>query len=105
MADAIALQFLSVSLSKGQLAQFFSYQLTSMLDRACVSVISAPLCPVGRARRADERRVVRRSPPVAHWAYNQRVLHVAYFASRRVVFMRWTLSPARCPTVSLIRLK
>ena len=32
---------------------------------------------------------------MAHWAYNQRVLHVSYFASRRVVFMRWTLSPAR----------
>jgi hypothetical protein len=30
MADAIALKFLSVSLSKGQLAQFFSYQLTPM---------------------------------------------------------------------------
>jgi hypothetical protein len=30
MADAIALKFLSVSLGKGQLAQFFSYQLTPM---------------------------------------------------------------------------
>jgi len=56
MADAIALQFLSVSLSKGQLAQFCSYQLTPM-PWPRVSVISAPLCPVGRARRADERRV------------------------------------------------
>ena len=33
MADAIALKFLSVSLRKGQLAQFFSYQLTP--PRAC----------------------------------------------------------------------
>jgi hypothetical protein len=30
MADAIALKFLSVSLSEGQLAQFFSYQSRPM---------------------------------------------------------------------------